>query len=273
LYPLWQLLGEGDEVLDSAGEIRTDWDADWSVVRPYIINYLAANPHKRTFFVLDAATGASRGIAPVLYTFGDQDVPNTPVVRAGVSYTAYVTYRPRQGIQTTSPREVHVSSQYDAELGLMDMRVLTSIVGLRTSEYPSSTFYYEFRLTSDEPAMMTMGGNILLVDNWERLGGISLTTPISGQLIHIGHVSNVWPECGGGPGSSCGPGGPNPFFPLSGNPADPAYPFPSPRVGEGYVQSGAVVANGMIYWRVIEGGLAGIGTRTGASCPAPRVYT
>ncbi|MCS7179632.1 MAG: hypothetical protein N0A03_10275, partial [Anaerolineae bacterium] len=196
LYPLWQLLGEGDEVLDSAGEILTDWDADWNVVRPYIINYLAANPHKRTFFVLDAATGASRGIAPVLYTFGDQDVPNTPVVRAGVSYTAYVTYRPRQGIQTTSPREVHVSSQYDAELGLMDMRVLTSIVGLRTSEYPSSTFYYEFRLTSDEPAMMTMGGNILLVDNWERLGGISLTTPISGQLIHIGHVSNVWPECG-----------------------------------------------------------------------------
>lgn len=273
LYPLWQLLSEGDDVLNGAGPILTDWDADWNVVRPHITTYLAANPHKQTFFVLDAQTGATRGVAPVLYTFGDQDVPNTPVVRAGAPYTAYVTYRARQGIQTTSPYEVHVGSRYDAELGLMNLHDLTSTISLRTSEYPSSTFYYEFRLTSDEPAMMTMGGNILLVDNWERLGGISLTTPISGQLVHIGHVSNVWPECGGAPGSGCGPEGPNPFFPLSGNPADPAYPFPSPRVGEGYVQSGAVIANGMIYWRVIEGGLTGIGTRPGSTCPAPLVYT
>ncbi len=112
-----------------------------------------------------------------------------------------------------------------------------------------------------------MGGNILFVDSWERLGGISLTTPISGRLVYIGHVSDIWPECGGGPG------GANPFFPLSGSPSDPAYPFPSPRVNEGASLAGAVVANNMIYWRVIEGGLAGIGTRTGSACPAPLVYT
>lgn len=121
--------------------------------------------------------------------------------------------------------------------------------------------------------MLTMGGNLLLVDNWERLGGIRLTTPISGTLVHIGTVSNIWPECGGGPNSGCGPEGPNPFFPLSGNPADRAYPFPSPRVGEGVSRAGAVIANNMIYWRVLEGGLAGIGRRTGTSCPAPLVYT
>jgi hypothetical protein len=118
-----------------------------------------------------------------------------------------------------------------------------------------------------------MGGNILLVDNWERLGGISLTNNISGTLVHIGTVSNIWPECGGGPGSGCGPEGPNPFFPLSGNPSDPAYPFPPLRVNEGASRAGAVVANDMIYWRVIEGGLAGIGTRPGSACPAPLVYT
>jgi uncharacterized repeat protein (TIGR01451 family) len=34
-----------------------------------------------------------------------------------------------------------------------------------------------------------------------------------------------------------------------------------------------VIANNMLYWRVIEGGLAGISHRAGASCPAPLVYT
>jgi hypothetical protein len=273
LYALWQLLHEGDAVMNQAGPVRTNWDNDWNAVRPYITSYLTANPHKQTFFVLSTATGTLQGVAPVLYTFGDNDIPNTPVVRAGAVYTAYVTYRARQGIQTTSPHAVHVSSQYDAELGLMDLQTLHNITGLRTADYPASNFNYEFRLTSDEPAVMTMGGNLLLVDNWERLGGILLTDNIRGTLVHIGTVSNIWPECGGGPGSGCGPEGPNPFFPLSGNPNDPAYPFPSPRVGEGAVQSGAVIANHMIYWRVIEGGLAGIGSRTGATCPPPLVYT
>ncbi|MGQ9904867.1 MAG: outer membrane protein assembly factor BamB family protein, partial [Anaerolineae bacterium] len=271
LYALWQLLGEGDSVMNQAGAVNANWDADWNAIRPYIQNYLAGNPHKQTLFVLDAATGITRGVAPVLYTFGSSDMPAMPVVRAGAPYTAYVMYRARQGIQTTSPYAVHVSSQYDAELGLMSVQQLTQIVGLRTADYPASNFNYEFRLTSDEPAVLTMGGNILFIENWERLGAISLTNDISGTLVHIGNVSNVWPECDGS--SVCGPYGPNPFFPLSGNPADPAYPFPSPRVREGVGHSGAVVANNMIYWRVIAGGLAGIGTRPGSTCPAPMVYT
>jgi hypothetical protein len=272
LYALWQLLHEGDEVMNRAGAVNSDWDADWNAIRPHIQNYLASNPHKQTLFVLDATTGITRGVAPVLYTFGNSDVPAMPVVRASAPYTAYVMYRARQGIQTTGS-SVHVSSQYDAELGLLNTQMLTQIIGLRTRDYPRSYFNYEFRLTSDEPAVLTMGGNILLVDNWERLGGISLTNAISGSLVHIGNVSNIWPECGGGPGSGCGPDGPNPFFPLSGNPPDPAYPFPSPRVNEGHSRAGAVVANNMIYWRVIEGGLAGIATRPGSACPAPQVYT
>ena len=273
LYALWQLLGEGDDVMNQAGAVNPDWDADWNAVQPYIQNYLTAAPHKQTLFVLDATTGSLRDVAPVLYTFGNSDVPAMPVVRASAPYTAYVMHRARQGIQTTSPYAVHVSSRYDAELGLLSTQMLTQIVGLRTGDYPQSNFNYEFRLTSDEPAVLTMSGNILLVDNWERLGGISLTNAISGTLVHIGTVSNIWPECGGGPNSGCGPEGPNPFFPLSGNPSDPAYPFPSPRVNEGATLAGAVVANNMIYWRVIEGGLAGIGTRTDDACPEPLVYT
>lgn len=223
LYFFHQLLREGDAVMDSAGPRETDWTADWAKVRPKIVNYLAVQPSKQTFFVLNETTGELLGIAPVLYTYGNNDLPNVPVIRG---QEVYVTYRARHGIQTDGGA-VHVSSKYDAELGRMSLATL-DIVGLRQLNYPS--YNAEFRMTSDEPAMLTMGGDILFVDNWERLGGLNVRT---GQLVHVGNVSNVWPECYDG--NICGPGGPNPFFPLSGS--GPAYPFPWPRVTDGMSRS------------------------------------
>jgi hypothetical protein len=257
LYFFHMLLHEGDDVMDQAGAVNSNWTTDWSNVRPRIVNYLTTQPTKQTFFVLNASDGSSRGIAPMLYTYGINDIPNVPVIRAG---NIYVTYRARHGIQTDGGT-IHVSSKYDAELGQMNLNTL-NITGLRQANYP--TFNLGFRMTSDEPAMLSVGGDILWVDNWERLGGINVNT---GQLIHVGNVSNDWPECY----AQCGPQGPNPFFPLSGSGA--AYPFPSPRVTEGGQLGGLVIANNMLYWRVIEGGLAGISHRTGQSCPAPLVYT
>ena len=253
-------LQEGDAVMDQAGALNTDWATDWSNVRPQITNYLSAEPSKQTMFVLNTSNGVSRGVAPVLYTYGDGDSPNTPVVRNGIPY---VTYRARHGIQVDSPNDVHVSTKYDAELGQMNLSTL-DIVGLRQAS--GQVFNYQFRMTSDEPAMLSIGGNILWVDSWERFGGFDLGTA---QLVHVGNVSNDWPECGG---PYCGITSTNPFFPLSGNSADPAYPFPSPRVTEGHSRGGAVIANNMIYWRVIEGGIAGISHRSGSNCPAPFVW-
>lgn len=255
----------GDDVLDQAGPANaSDWDADWATVRPNITNYLAQNPEQQTFFVLDASTGVPASPAPVLYTFGNNDNPAPPVIAGDA---AYVAYRARNGIQNRSPNAVHVTTRYDAELGRMNLQTF-DITGLRTADYPNSKFNYEFRLTSDEPAVLTMGGNLLLIDNWERLGGVQLTSATQGMLAYVGHVSTDWPECF----AQCGPGGANPFFPISGNPSDPAYPFPEPRVMEGRARGGAVVANNMIYWRVAEGGLAAVSHRTGSSCPAPLVY-
>jgi hypothetical protein len=255
------LLHEGDDVLNQGGTLRPTITEDWAIVRPLIVQYLSQNPSKQTFFTLNATTGSSRGVAPVLYTYGNNDAAAPPVVR---NNAAYLMYRPRRGIQTDGG-SVHVTTDYDAELGRMNLTTL-DITGLQQANYPS--YNVEFRLTSDEPAILTMSGDLLLVDNWERLGGINVAT---NQLFQIGNVSNVWPECYAG--SICGPAGPNPFFPLSGKPTDQAYPFPSPRVTEGGQRGGAVVANGMIYWRVIEGGLAGIAPRIGATCPAPLIYT
>lgn len=267
IYHFHILLHEGDEVLDRAGALLADWAADWAKVRPQIVNYLTTEPTKQTFFALNSSNGNLRGVAPVLYTFGDNDNPAPPVISSDASI--YLLYRARHGIQTDGGA-VHVTTKYDAELGRMERNTL-DIVGLRQSNYPN--YNVEFRATSDEPSLLTMGGEILWVDNWERLGGINVRT---GQLIHVGNVSNVWPECSVALAENavtCGPEAPNPFFPLSGNPAHPVYPFPKPRAGEGHQRGGVVIANNMLYWRVIEGGLAGIARRTGGSCPAPLVYT
>ncbi len=261
LYNFSSLLREGDETLNRAGPRGGNtfdpavWAADWNAVRPHILNYLNSQPAKQSFFVLNGGDGTPRGTAPVLYTYGNGDIPNLPVIGpAGV----YLTYRPRHGIQTDS-NTVHVSTQYDAELGQLDLNTL-DITGLRSNAPMSGG--PEFRMTSDEPAMLTMGGNILWVDNWERLGGLNVST---GQLLHVGTVSTEWPECYGGTG--CGPEGPNPFFPLRAG--ERAYPFPWPRVTDGAARGGVVIANNMLYWRVIEGGLAGVKSGT---CGAPQVW-
>jgi outer membrane protein assembly factor BamB len=251
------LLHEGDDIMDSAGPVLADWSADWSKVRVKIISYLNQQPSKQTFFVLNQNNGSLKGTAPVLYTFGLNDVPTTPVVN--LKDETFLTYRARHGIQTDS-ETVHVTSLYDAELGKINLSTL-DISGLRANE--SLNGQPEFRMTSDESAILSMGGEILWVDNWERLGGINVKT---GDLIHVGGVSNDWPECFG----QCSPGTSNPFFPLSGSGA--AYPFPNPRVTEGGLRGGAVIANKMIYWRVIEAGLAGISHRSGSACPSPIVW-
>ena len=258
LYNFHLLLHEGDTVMDSAGSVNANWAADWSNVRPKILSYLNHEPAKQTFFVLNQNNGSSRGTAPVLYTFGLNDMPATPVDNPEKG--TYLVYRARHGIQTDS-QTVHVTTRYDAELGALNLSTL-DITAIRANKVLSGQ--PEFRMTSDEPSILTMGGDILWVDNWERLGGINVST---GGLVHVGDVSNEWPECAG----QCSPGSSNPFFPLSGSGA--AYPFPNPRVTEGKQRGGAVIANGMVFWRVIEAGLAGISHRSGSACPAPLVWT
>ena len=265
-YYFHNLLQEwGDDVLDQAGPLDPSWTTDWAAVRPKISAFLAANPTKQTFFALNPASGTSLGLVPLLYTYGSNDIPNTPV--AAPSGT-FVTYRPRHGIQTDA-HTVHVSTRYDAELGRLDLPTL-DISGLAASSSTAlaipGTGGPAFRMTSDEAAMLSMGGDILWVDSWERLGGINVRT---GEIVHAGNVANDWPECD----VQCGPAGPRPFFPLSGRASDPAYPFPGPRVTEGHARGGAVIASNLVFWRAAEAGLAAFGHSSGASCALPSVWT
>ncbi len=239
-----RLLHDGDDVMDQAGPYSGPtmnaavWAADWQQVRPQIVQHLINTPNQQTFFALDPMTGNIRDVAPVLYTYGNGDAPAPPVSRNGALYTVY---RSRHGIQTDSG-SVHVTSSYDAELGQMNPATL-DITGLVPA--PDQNWNVHFRATSDEPSALSIGGSMLFVDNWERLGGIDVE---SGQLFEVANVAADWPECS----VQCeARDGPMPFF--------SSYPFPGPRVGEGRQRSGAIIAEGAIYWRVIEGGLAAIG--------------
>ena len=255
LYFFQSLLQQwGDEVMDQAGSVAGTADADWQKVKPKIVSHLTANPDQQTFFALNASDGKSRGVAPMLYTYGHNDIANMPVVVGG---TVYVTYRARRGIQTDTPT-VHVSTQYDAELGNMSLNTLdiTSVKANKLSGSP------EWRMTSDEPAMLTAGGNTLWVDSWERVGGLNLR---SGTNMHGGAIGNPAAGCN----EYCG-GTERPFFPLSGN--GPSWPFPATISGEGEARAGAVIASGMVYWRVLGGGLAAIKTQAGGSCGTPTVW-
>jgi outer membrane protein assembly factor BamB len=242
------LQGWGDDVMDAAGEVGGSLEADWVKVKPKIVNHLTANPDQQSFFVLNASDGKSRGVAPVLYTYGVQEVANTPVYANGATY---VTYRARKGIQTDS-KTVHVSTKYDAELGNMNLSSLdvTGLKGDKISGLP------QWRMTSDEPAMLTMGGNLLWVDNWERFGAMNVKT---GAHVHGGAIGNPVDGCN----EYCG-GSDKPFFPLTGN--GPSYPFPAVIKGEGDSRGGVVIASGMVYWRILGAGLMAIRSQSGGTC-------
>ena len=265
-----KLLQEGDDAMDGgqAAASKTwtykTWQSDWNTIKPRIASYLTQNPDRQTFFALDAATGAMRGNAAVLYAYGNNDNAQTPVIKSG---NAYLSYRARHGIQTDS-NTTHVTSRYDAELGRLSVQSL-DIVPLSTTAQ-INTGNPEFRMTSDEDAYLSMGGNILFVDSWERLGGVNVSTR---ALVPVASVSTNWGlECFAAAPAGCGSGaGYLNFFPLSGNNGDPNYPFPSPRQAEGTQRGGVVIANNRLYWRVVAGGLSAISHSAGGTCPAPRV--
>lgn len=243
------LLIIGDTVMDQAGPEPgrpCNWNADWAGVSQQIRTHLTAKPDQQTFFALNTSTGTSRGVAPVLYTFSTNDTPAAPVVRNGM----YITFlRSRCGIQNDSPNAVHIASKYDADLATLDP------VTLQAGEIrASNAFNYQWRSTSDEGANLSLAGSLLLINNWERFGAINLA---NGVQTGIAQVAHNYPECG----SQCQSN--NALLPFFPNPQTPA----GPRRAEGHTRTGAVVASGRMFWRVLQGGLASVGPISGAQVP------
>lgn len=240
----------GDDVMALAGGVNGNWATDWANVKPYIVAHLNANDYRKTFHVLNGDTGISKGTAPVLYTFGHNGIPASPIITpTGI----YVEYRARHGIQTDTPT-THVTSNYDAEFGVMDPTTF-DITGLNTVANLQNR---QWRATSDEPAGITKGGDILWIESWERIGGINLAAGNqSGTNIFMANLAsevntahdNYTGVGEGGQSRAYGS-----FFPLA-NDGSASRPWPKNIEGEGHEIAGAPIASNSVFWKCIGGGL------------------
>ena len=97
VYFFHDLLHEGDATMDWAGRSPQTGLPTGPLCGRGFSSYLSEQPSKQTAFVLDVATGTSRGVPPVLYTYGNNDTPTMPVARGT---DVYLPYRARHGIQT-----------------------------------------------------------------------------------------------------------------------------------------------------------------------------
>ena len=230
----------GDTVLNQAGAVNPDWAADWAAVKPYVLTHLTNNPHQQTLHVLNTANGRPVGVAPVLYAYGSNAIPQTPAVRANGD--VFITYRARHGIQTDGGA-VHVTTQFDAEIGKLNLTTLDVV-----AQTASNAYARQWRATSDEAHAITFSSDLLLMDSWERSGGINLSDNAQFPLANVATASSISNDPWVGPGA-------NPFFPLSGA-GNNGRPFPLEIEGESHIQPGIVVASGRLFWRVAGGGIA-----------------
>ncbi len=246
--------GNSSSIPWSTTDDTSIWSQDWNLVRPNIETYLQGDPSSQTIFALNGSngqpiTGSIASVPPVLYTYGVNQTPSSPAL---YNNELYLPYRPRHGIQTDNG-SVHVTTQYDAELGMMDPSTF-DITNIATDS-ASVGFHYQFRLTSDEPASVSVAGNYLLVDSWERLGGLQLTNATTGNLIDIATISNVNGSCQWGIGDALYPYSDAQFYDscsdlnnISGN-----------VTGDGESREGVVVSSNRIFWHVLSDGLGALG--------------
>jgi hypothetical protein len=224
------LMQAEDQLFDSLGA-----NPSWPVERGKIIRFLRNHPHYRDFFVLDINSGGRRFIAPVLYNFGNGDIADMPVVNRDTG-EVFVRYRFTGGFLNKLGIGEGSTLFYAPAIGRMDL-TSNDIAPIDPSN--TSDFNWQFRMVSDEGSHLSMGGNMLFVGNWTRVGGIDV---VSRELFEVANVMDDWYGCGGLCGAK---NGPMPVYDET-FPYEPIYAVQ----GEGRCWQPIVIANGAIYWAI-----------------------
>ncbi len=228
------LMQAEDELFDSLGA-----DPDWSTVeKPAIIDFLSDNPHYRDFFVLDIYTGQEKFIAPVLYSGGNGDIADMPVVNRDTG-EVFVRYRFTGGFLNELGIGKGASLDYSPAIGKMDL-VNNDITPVDPEDIYD--FNWQFHMISDETSHFSLGGSMLFVDSWTRLGGIDVKTR---ELFEVANVINNWSGCG----DVCDVDGPMPVYDYA-FPYDPAISVQA----EGRSWRPTIIADGVIYWVITATG-------------------
>jgi outer membrane protein assembly factor BamB len=277
-------------VADGAGVVLVRsyllWDKMWlpSGGAPSTVSeirtYLTQNPTYQSFHVLDLGTGAPRFVAPVMVgaigNGGDfEAAPPQAVVKRlpDNSEVAYVIWRSRQACSPGA-----CDGRDDTTLGEMSLQT-GEIRFVR--DYKNSG---SIRYPTDEQSPISMAGNSIFHAHWMLLGGVRITdrsaglggtftNPIATQ--ELPPVLNTLSSgtCSGRSGHAC----PTAMtVPCDGFGVDPGFYvyYASSCAYDQYwttpVRS-AVISNGTLYWKSIDGAITAMASSVPASPTAVTV--
>ncbi len=150
----------------------------WAQEQEAIVKYLKENPENRTFFVLDAETGAESMTAPVLWVGGCQGVASPPVVLPDGRLLVY--YRSAYGNWTHGVAPL-------VALGILNLSQnrITPISHAHGMRPPWNTFWG----TADESQNFLVVDNTLLLIHQGTLSGFDMNT---GQLFVMAGNRDTW---------------------------------------------------------------------------------
>jgi outer membrane protein assembly factor BamB len=261
------------------------WDKMWQPdhsgtsvagIRDYLSR--AENVDHQSFFVLNLSNGSPRYVAPVLLgsigNGGDfESVPPQAVVKqlAGGGEVAYLLWRNEQACPNGSscdPRD-------DTALGEMDL----STGNIRfIQDYKSQG---NMRFPTDEQSPLSMAGNTLLHAHWASLGSIRITdrSPQFGdtrsnaiRAVEVMPLANTLTAgtCSARSNHFCPQGFADPGG-VSFDPGLYVYYFNKNVYDELWTTPvrNAVVSDGTIYWRSVDGVIVAVETNGSAPPPTP----
>jgi outer membrane protein assembly factor BamB len=210
IYSFHEGLNSDEAAIQAATGRTYDGDprgtlTDWITEQKAISARLAANPHRRSFWELDSATGTDRFSQPlpILYTSGSGDTPAPPVVADSMNKAwmmARSVYAIYDGVGVRQYGEFaklnfgfnpQVYTSATLGLGALGMQFFAH----------SKTAHEDFHKISDEQEVLTACQNAVLASTWVSDGGIDIE---SERTFNIQFYSPD--DTGGAPlyGSGCG---------------------------------------------------------------------
>jgi hypothetical protein len=169
----WQTIDKylrSSKIFGSTEQIRKEQEA--------IRSWLRAEPWRQTFYILDARTGSSSVIAPVLYTGGCAAVGNPPAVAP--DGRLIVLYR-------TALSNFSLGVAPFVGVGYLDVNTgdIEPIFHEHGLQPPWNTFWG----TADEAQSLTTGGSLVYFCHQGTLSFLDLTTR---RLVHVAGDRDSW---------------------------------------------------------------------------------
>jgi len=175
--PNWRFSRELNKRLEAAVRRRYKQPGLWDRQFAFIRQQLVAHPHRQTVFLLDGATGRSRGVVPVIYAESNNGTCAPPIVMAN----GRVVIQIEAGLLHSRHKDV---GYIDANTGDIQL------VQPPDDRHRNGTGLH---IIPDEQAALSAAGSVLIVSRQDRVHGFDA----SGRIRNVGEtwIRNIhWPQ-------------------------------------------------------------------------------